>query len=218
MNPVFRFLYSNMNYHLEHHIFPTVPYHALPALHDEIAAHLPAPNTSVLAAYREIVDALRHQRHDPEWEIPGRRLPEEVPVGTVPAIDVMLEGSPVGTVPAMATATVTGGALDLGPAGRVAPGGIVRVDTADSTYVLCRPDVGTYVLLDGMCTHAQTHLADGLLVDGCIECPKHNGRFDVLTGQPTRRPVKVPLGTYPVECVDGRLVADVSTRAPADAV
>src|SRR5690606_36777151 len=28
MNPVFRFLYLNMNYHVEHHIFPTVSYHA----------------------------------------------------------------------------------------------------------------------------------------------------------------------------------------------
>ncbi len=31
MNPVFRFLYWNMNYHVEHHMFPMVPYHALPA-------------------------------------------------------------------------------------------------------------------------------------------------------------------------------------------
>ncbi len=206
MNPVLRFLYLNMNYHLEHHLFPTVPYHALPALHDEIAAHLPAPNRSVLAAYKEIVDALRHQRHDPEWEIPGRRLPDTTP----PVV--------TGAAVAMAMATVAGGALDLGPADRLPQGGIVRVDTADATYVLCRPDADTYVLLDGMCTHAQTHLADGLLVDGCIECPKHNGRFDVMTGEPTRRPVKVPLGTYRVECVDGHLVADVSAAAPADAV
>ncbi len=32
MNPVSRFLYWNMNYHVEHHMFPMVPYHALPAL------------------------------------------------------------------------------------------------------------------------------------------------------------------------------------------
>ena len=43
MNPVFRFLYLNMNYHIEHHIFPMVPYHALPALHEEIRAHVPEP-------------------------------------------------------------------------------------------------------------------------------------------------------------------------------
>ncbi len=41
MNPVFRFLYWNMNFHVEHHMFPMVPYHALPALHAEIAADLP---------------------------------------------------------------------------------------------------------------------------------------------------------------------------------
>ena len=31
MNPIFRFLYWNMNYHVEHHMFPMVPYHALPS-------------------------------------------------------------------------------------------------------------------------------------------------------------------------------------------
>ena len=43
MNPVTRFLYWNMNYHVEHHMFPMVPYHALPALHEEIKDDLPAP-------------------------------------------------------------------------------------------------------------------------------------------------------------------------------
>ena len=34
MNPLFRFVYWNMNYHTEHHMFPMVPYHALPKLHE----------------------------------------------------------------------------------------------------------------------------------------------------------------------------------------
>ena len=34
MNPISRFIYWNMNYHVEHHMFPMVPYHALPRLHD----------------------------------------------------------------------------------------------------------------------------------------------------------------------------------------
>ena len=33
MNPINRYLYWNMNYHVEHHMFPLVPYHALPRLH-----------------------------------------------------------------------------------------------------------------------------------------------------------------------------------------
>jgi nitrite reductase/ring-hydroxylating ferredoxin subunit len=42
-----------------------------------------------------------------------------------------------------------------------------------------------------------------------IECPKHNGRFDVRSGEPVRRPVKVPLATYDIALVDGRLVSDL---------
>ena len=55
MNPVLRFLYWNMNYHVEHHMFLMVPYHALPRLHAAIANDLPYVYPSVLAAYREIV-------------------------------------------------------------------------------------------------------------------------------------------------------------------
>ena len=36
MNPISRFIYWNMNYHIEHHMFPMVPYYALPALHEKI--------------------------------------------------------------------------------------------------------------------------------------------------------------------------------------
>ena len=35
-----------------------------------------------------------------------------------------------------------------------------------------------YYATDGLCTHEQVHLADGLVMDNIIECPKHNGRFD----------------------------------------
>ena len=48
---------------------------------------------------------------------------------------------------------------------------------------------------------------------GCsIECPKHNGRFDIRTGEPRRRPVKVPLATYEVDIVDGRVVSSLVSR------
>lgn len=67
MNPVFRFLYWNMNYHVEHHMFPTVPYHALPRLHEAVKADMPPPYPSTLAAYREIVPALLRQRREPGW-------------------------------------------------------------------------------------------------------------------------------------------------------
>ncbi len=61
MNPVSRFVYWNMNYHIEHHMFPMVPYHRLPDLHARIGADLPAPSPSIWAAYRELWPVLKRQ-------------------------------------------------------------------------------------------------------------------------------------------------------------
>lgn len=61
MNPISRFIYWNMNYHVEHHMFPMVPYHALPKLHETIKYDLPAPNLSIAAAYREMWPAWLRQ-------------------------------------------------------------------------------------------------------------------------------------------------------------
>ena len=69
MNPLSRFIYWNMNYHIEHHMFPMVPYHALPRLHALIKDDLPAPNSSILQAYAEMIPALIRQRRDPHYYI-----------------------------------------------------------------------------------------------------------------------------------------------------
>ena len=74
INPVFRFLYWNMNYHIEHHMFPMVPYHRLPELHEIMKPDTPPPLPSLLAAYREIVPALLRQLREPHWHLP-RTLP-----------------------------------------------------------------------------------------------------------------------------------------------
>ena len=65
MNPALRFLYWNMNYHIEHHMFPMVPYHALPRLHEVIKGDCPPPYRSSLAAWAEILPALQRQAGDP---------------------------------------------------------------------------------------------------------------------------------------------------------
>jgi fatty acid desaturase len=69
MNPASRFLYWNMNYHIEHHMFPTVPYHALPRLHEAIKADCPPAYRSLWAAYREIIPALWRQWRDPSYVV-----------------------------------------------------------------------------------------------------------------------------------------------------
>ena len=80
MNPLMRFLYWNMNYHIEHHMFPMVPYHALPALHEEVKAYCPPPYSSIYTAYREIVPALLRQVREPGWCIERKLLQDVAPM------------------------------------------------------------------------------------------------------------------------------------------
>ncbi|PRD57696.1 fatty acid desaturase family protein [Phyllobacterium myrsinacearum] len=74
MNPVSRFIYWNMNYHVEHHMFPMVPYHALPRLHAMIRHDLPAPNPSILDGYREMIPAFLRQLRNEDYYL-RRELP-----------------------------------------------------------------------------------------------------------------------------------------------
>ena len=75
MNPVLRFIYWNMNYHVEHHMFPMVPYHRLAELHEELKPYSTKPYASTFAAYAEIIPALIRQIREPGWYI-RRELPE----------------------------------------------------------------------------------------------------------------------------------------------
>jgi len=69
MNPVSRWIYWNMNYHVEHHMFPMVPYHALPRLHEVLKHDLPAANPSIWDAYREAIPAVLRQAREPDYYI-----------------------------------------------------------------------------------------------------------------------------------------------------
>jgi fatty acid desaturase len=69
-----------MNYHIEHHMFPMVPYHALPELHEDMKPYCPKPYPSIFAAYREIIPAVLRQAKDP-----GYFVKRELPLGA-PAV------------------------------------------------------------------------------------------------------------------------------------
>lgn len=75
MGPIHRFLYWNMNFHIEHHMFPMVPYHRLPELHEEVRHDTPEPYPGLIAAYREIIPAVLRQLRDQSYFV-RRELPE----------------------------------------------------------------------------------------------------------------------------------------------
>lgn len=86
---------------------------------------------------------------------------------------------------------------------------LIRFDHDGKTYAIYRSPSDKYFATDGLCTHEQVHLEDGLVMDHIIECPKHNGRFDYRTGEAKGAPVCVNLNTYPVKVEDGSVFIEI---------
>lgn len=83
---------------------------------------------------------------------------------------------------------------------------VLRFDHQEKTYAVYRSADSDYFATDGLCTHEKIHLADGLVMDFIIECPKHNGRFDYRNGKAMGAPVCVNLKTYPVKVEAGKVL------------
>jgi nitrite reductase/ring-hydroxylating ferredoxin subunit len=68
---------------------------------------------------------------------------------------------------------------------------------------------GGYFATDRRCTHQAADLMRGYFDDGIIECPVHQGRFNVCTGAALSAPASTPLRTYPVKVVDGQVFVEI---------
>ncbi len=86
---------------------------------------------------------------------------------------------------------------------------VIAFDHGGKTYAIYHSPDGEFFCTDGLCTHEQVHLAGGLVMDYVIECPKHNGQFDYRTGEATRVPVCLNLGTYPAKAEAGRVLVQI---------
>jgi naphthalene 1,2-dioxygenase system ferredoxin subunit len=64
---------------------------------------------------------------------------------------------------------------------------------------------GEIFATDNICTHGHARLCEGFLEGHEIECPLHQGKFDVRTGQPTCAPATEAIRSYPVRIVGGRV-------------
>ncbi len=89
--------------------------------------------------------------------------------------------------------------------------GVTRFDHGGRTYAIYRSPSDEVFCTDGLCTHEAIHLADGLVMDYEIECPKHSGVFDYRTGQPLTPPACKGLNTYQAKIENG----DVMLALPA---
>lgn len=86
---------------------------------------------------------------------------------------------------------------------------LIRYDNGERTFAIYRSPTDEFYCTDGLCTHEDVHLEDGLVIDHVIECPMHNGQFDYRTGKAKRSPVCVNLNTYPVKIEGGYVFIDI---------
>lgn len=207
MNFINRFLYWNMGYHVEHHMFPLVPYHALPKLHELVKADMPDPYRGLLDAYREIIPTILRQATDPTYYVK-----RDVPLATATSDSV--EATPIFTSEGQADED---GWMEVCDSDLLQKEEVLRFDHAQRTYAIYRSDDGSLYATDGICTHGNAHLAEGLVKGNIIECAKHNGRFDIRDGSPQRQPVCVGLKTYAVRESNGKLLINLES-ATGDAI
>lgn len=99
--------------------------------------------------------------------------------------------------------------IEVCAAGDIAKEDVMRFDHDNRTFAIYRAPDDRFYATDGLCTHEKVHLADGLVMDNIIECPKHNGRFDYRTGEGKGAPVCVNLRTYAVKLEGGKVHIDL---------
>ncbi|HMS80834.1 MAG TPA: non-heme iron oxygenase ferredoxin subunit [Burkholderiaceae bacterium] len=71
---------------------------------------------------------------------------------------------------------------------------------------------GAVYATDDRCTHGDARLSEGFMMDHCVECPLHQGQFDVRTGAPLCEPVTEPVAVHAVREVDGAIEVALDGR------
>jgi 3-phenylpropionate/trans-cinnamate dioxygenase ferredoxin component len=99
--------------------------------------------------------------------------------------------------------------VEVGSLDNIEQEGVIRFDHAGKTYAVYRSPGDQVFCTDGLCTHEAVHLADGLVIDYEIECPKHQSAFDYRTGEALRLPACVNLRCYAAKVESGRVSIDI---------
>lgn len=93
--------------------------------------------------------------------------------------------------------------------GEIPAGGVKVVRVDDREIAVFRLADG-YHAMDDVCTHDGGPLAEGLIEDHVIECPRHGARFDIRTGAVLSMPATQSVTTYPVRVVGDQIQVALS--------
>lgn len=85
----------------------------------------------------------------------------------------------------------------------------IAVSLGDLRIALYDVD-GEVFATNAICTHQHACLAEGFQEGEVIECPLHEGRFNIKTGQALGAPVEEDVATYEVKVEDGKVFVRAS--------
>jgi naphthalene 1,2-dioxygenase system ferredoxin subunit len=94
---------------------------------------------------------------------------------------------------------------DVAALADVPKGDVMAVRVAGKDVALYEVE-GEVFATDNLCTHGAARLSDGFLEGREIECPLHQGRFDVCTGKAMCAPLTEDIKTYPVRIENLRVM------------
>jgi nitrite reductase/ring-hydroxylating ferredoxin subunit len=90
----------------------------------------------------------------------------------------------------------TEGAVRLCQVNDVAEGNGLQINLPERPPLAVFKIEGHIFVTDDTCTHGQASLCEGEIEDGVVECPFHQGAFEIATGKAISAPCSVHLKTY----------------------
>jgi len=85
---------------------------------------------------------------------------------------------------------------------------VVGIDINEKSIALYQVE-GEIYATDNICTHGNARLCDGFLEDHEIECPLHQGKFDIRNGKAMCAPLTEDIRIYPVKIENGRVLVEI---------
>ena len=92
--------------------------------------------------------------------------------------------------------------IEIAPLVELPDGRGVLLEVADERIALFRIGDSVHAIGD-RCSHAEASLAEGEILDGEVECPRHGSPFDLLTGEPVSLPATRSVPVYPTAVRNG---------------
>ncbi len=89
-------------------------------------------------------------------------------------------------------------------------GAAIGVAAGDRDIAVYKTEAGELFATDNICSHGHARLCDGFLEGHEIECPFHQGRFDIRTGEATLEPCVDAIRSYPIRIEGARVLVQIA--------